>query len=365
MTPPAGREHSFRLVALGDSITVGVGDTVGPDAVYGPGWAAHLATVLGAETFTNLATEGARSRDVVGTQLGAALALRPHLATVLVGGNDVLRSDFDARHTLADLHRSAGELCRAGADVVLVLLPVIGLFELCPRLVRRVMRRRVASINAAVEEVAAATGAGRLAADGPAGQLVGGDEPTPRSVPCSELTSRSVGCTEIGPSKDRSRCKGPKSEQGLSKGPISRHGRVVVVDATQAIAPAGAKAWHVDRVHPSPAGHRQLALAAATALADLDPEYAPPPVRGSDREWVRALAARLPEAPDAPSVWQRLAWLLRAGLPWCARRGRDFLPGLLRAVVHDVRAERTFAPGGMVTGLADAGLDPRRRRGRG
>jgi hypothetical protein len=137
------------------------------------------------------------------------------------------------------------------------------------------------------------------------------------------------------------------------------------VDATRAIAPAGAGAWHVDRVHPSPAGHRQLALAAATALTDMDPGYASPTVRGADQERVRALAARLPEAPDPPSVWQRLAWLVTAGLPWCARRGRDFLPGLLRAVVHDLRAERVLAPGSMVTSLADSGLYPRRRIGRG
>lgn len=283
MTPPAGRERGFRLVALGDSITVGVGDTVGPDAVHGPGWAAHLATVLGAETFTNLATEGARSRDVVGTQLDAALALRPHLATVLVGGNDVLRSDFDARHTLADLHRSVGELCRAGADVLLVLLPVIGLFELGPRLVRRVMRRRVASINAAVEEVAG-----------------------------------------------------------------SAPGRVVVVDAARAIAPAGSRAWHIDRVHPSPLGHRALALAAAAALSvspgttgENGVVHTTSSVTSTTPFSPASALGRLPEAPDPPSTRERLAWLIRAGLPWCVRRGRDFLPGLLRAVVDDVRPQMT------------------------
>lgn len=319
MTSPAGREHCFRLVALGDSITAGVGDTVGPDAVHGPGWAAHLAVVLGVEQFTNVATSGARSRDLAETQLDAALALRPRLATVLVGGNDVLRSDFEARLTRADLHRCVSELRRAGTDVVLVRLPVIGLFELSPRLVRRVMRRRVAAINAAVDEVAAA-----MRADEP-------DEPD---------------------------------------GPATAPGRVVVVDAAQAIAPAGAKAWHVDRVHPSPAGHRRLALGAATALADLDPVYEIAPDEalavGQAPAVARAelLAARLPEAPDPPSVWQRLVWLLRAGLPWCVRRGRDFLPGLLRAVVHDLRSERAFTPSGIVTSFADSSLDPRRRIGR-
>ena len=125
------------------------------------------------------------------------------------------------------------------------------------------------------------------------------------------------------------------------------------MDAAEAIAPAGEKAWHVDRVHPSPAGHRQLALGVADELARLDPQYAP------------ARAARLPAAPDPPSARQRLVWLVRAGLPWCVRRGRDFVPGLLRSVVQDLRAERAFTPGGMVTSLADSGLDPRRRIGRG
>jgi lysophospholipase L1-like esterase len=309
MTSPAGRERCFGLVALGDSITVGVGDTVGPDAVHGPGWAAHLAAVLGVESFTNLATNGARSHDVAQTQLDTALALRPRLATVLVGGNDVLRSDFDARLTLMDLHRCVRELRDAGTDVVLVRLPVIGLFELGPRLVRRVMRRRVAAINAAVLEVASA---------------------------------------------------GPEDESDDRPGPA--RGRVVVVDAALAIAPAGDKAWHVDRVHPSPAGHRRLALSVASALTELDPAYAVAP---ASRTTPDALAARLPGAPDPPSAWQRLAWLFRAGLPWCVRRGRDFVPGLLRAVVHDLRAERVLAPGGMVTSLADSGLDPRRRLGRG
>ena len=378
MTAPAGRERCFGLVALGDSITAGVGDTVGPDAVHGPGWAAHLATVLGAEVFTNLATNGARSSDVAGTQLAAAAALRPRLATVLVGGNDVLRSDFDARRTLLDLHRCVSELCRAGTDVVLVQLPVIGLFELSPRLVRHVMRRRVASVNAAVEEVAAASS-------------VHCEAPVLSSVHCEAPALSSVPCFEIGPSVDRSRSKGPNQGPRLGNQPNPARGRVIVVDAVQAIAPAGAKAWHIDRVHPSPAGHRLLALGVAIALTQLDTEYAvavdepvaaavDDPVAAAVDEPVavtvdapvavtvhapvavtvdepigvgqmdpgtRALAARLPQAPDPPSARHRLTWLLRAGLPWCVRRGRDFLPGLFRAVVHDLRAEQALTPDGL------------------
>ena len=63
------------VVALGDSVTVGVGD-IGVPA----GWAAHLSFALGAAEFTNVARLGARARDVSGIQAAGTSAhktLRP------------------------------------------------------------------------------------------------------------------------------------------------------------------------------------------------------------------------------------------------------------------------------------------------
>ncbi|MBE1875099.1 SGNH/GDSL hydrolase family protein [Myceligenerans pegani] len=311
-------------VALGDSITVGVGDTVGPDARHGAGWAAHLATVLRVGRFRNLASNGSRARDVVGGQLTEALRLRPALATVLVGGNDVLRSDFSPREIESALARTVGALASTGSDVILVRLPVIGLFELAPRAVRRVMRRRVAVVNAAVDAAAAAA----------------------RQEP----------------------------------------GRVMVVDGAEAIESAGAGAWHIDRVHPSPAGHRKLALEVARAWLEEAPRTgsaiatqgggapsealsagaaASAPARSEAVSEVApplaALAARLPSAPDPPSWWQRAGWLVVKGIPWTWRRGGDFLPGLIRAVVSDLRSDQMMSPGSAIAGIADSGLDPRKR----
>ncbi len=263
------------VVALGDSISAGVGDAVGPGCVHGPGWAAHLATLLGAPGFRNLARNGARSRDVVEAQLPAALALRPELATLVVGGNDALRSDFSAAAIARDLTATVAALVDVGARVVLATLPPIGLFELGPAPVRRVMRARVESINAAVRRAAGPVGEG-----------------------------------------------------------------VVVVDVRAAVVTAGARAWHVDRVHPSPLGHRTLAVAAAQALwQELSGPGLGMPGRGpDDSPWDDLLALLAPPPAATPPVAERLAWLAFAGVPWAVRRGRDFLPGLARAVVDDLRA---------------------------
>ncbi|BDZ42494.1 hypothetical protein GCM10025865_17930 [Paraoerskovia sediminicola] len=279
------------VVALGDSITVGVGDvgvsTTGEHAAWSSarvdddvprvGWAAHLATLLGARTFTNLATNGARARDVSGSQLGHALELGPTVATLLVGGNDVLRSDFDPREVATHVSLSVAALRDAGAVVLLVRLPTIGLFDLLPGPVRRVMRRRIAAVNAAVDEIGA---------------------------------------------------------------PRRPHGSVpLVLDAAGCMGRWGPEGWHVDRVHPSAAGHRRLALEAAHHLVRAG-ALGPAGGSGGGAEAVVLRAAALSALPPAPPLTARLGWLVAEGIPWTVRRGRDLLPGLTRAIVEDLRAER-------------------------
>ncbi|MGW5639452.1 SGNH/GDSL hydrolase family protein, partial [Streptomyces sp. NPDC003832] len=107
----------LRFVALGDSLSEGVGDPVG-DAWRG--WAALLAGGLadGPVAFTNLAVSGAQTRDVLERQLPAALALRPDVVSVLVGVNDTLRCTFDIQAVAARLDRVYGALAGRGAVVL-------------------------------------------------------------------------------------------------------------------------------------------------------------------------------------------------------------------------------------------------------
>ena len=159
-----------RIVALGDSVTVGVGDQVLPGG--NPGWAAHLATALDASHFANLATLGARARDVRDRQLAVAVTLRPSLATLVIGGNDVLRGDFDATSVGRDVGVVCDALVRIGSQVVIVLLHDPRESLPGPRVIRDVLSRRARSVNCAIiDDVGRTPGVtvvdprGRLAAD--------------------------------------------------------------------------------------------------------------------------------------------------------------------------------------------------------
>lgn len=255
------------LCALGDSISSGVGDRVAgrprsgrvgladePDA----GWCRHLATLLGTDLL-NLGRSGARALDVQRHQLPTALAAAPDLATVLVGGNDVLRGDHDAEQVRAALHASVGALLAAGTAVVLVVPPVLGPELPVPAAARRVLGRRMTQVRAVTADVAEALA----------------------------------------------------------------HPRLTVVDADPVRA-HGPGVLHIDRIHPSPAGHRMLAQHVHGELAR--------------RGWPTAAAVQ--PAPPPPGVALQAAWLLVRGAPWLARRSRDLLPELVRLVAQDEVARR-------------------------
>lgn len=250
------------LVALGDSVSAGVGD-----APADGGWVRHLATLVGARP-VNLARSGARARNVLREQLPTALALAPPLVTVMIGGNDVLRGDFDVDEVRESLRATLSALTAAGSRVVLVVPPPVGRDLPAPDLVRRVLTRRTAAVRSAAFGVAA---------------TVSRDPAVP----------------------------------------------VVVIDAADVRAAAGPQVFHIDRIHPSPLGHRELARQVATALA----------VHGWPTTGV------LSPVPASPCLALKMAWLAFRGVPWLVRRSRDLLPELARMVVREELLARG-APGG-------------------
>jgi lysophospholipase L1-like esterase len=138
----------IRYAALGDSVTLGLGDPL-PDGSW-RGWATILAEALAAcdeVKLCNLARSGALVCDVAAEQLPRAVDESPSLATVLVGVNDTLRGRFELTAIAADLDGILAELRRSGALVLTASLPDPGLMLGIPGMLRRPLARRIHAIN--------------------------------------------------------------------------------------------------------------------------------------------------------------------------------------------------------------------------
>ncbi len=149
---PTPAPEALRFAALGDSLTEGLGDPH-PDTGL-RGWAALLADGLPAPGrgvhLVNLARSGARARDVAGEQLTAARALRPHVAALIIGVNDTLRSAFDIGHAARVLDTAIGTLSADGAVVLTACLPDPGRMLRLPRALGDPLARRMHALNEVV-----------------------------------------------------------------------------------------------------------------------------------------------------------------------------------------------------------------------
>ena len=105
-----------RYVAIGDSTAEGLDD---PDGRGGyRGWADRLAERIardqGGLLYANLALRGRRTREVLDEQLEKALAMRPDLALVVAGTNDLLRPTSTRRRWRARWNGCKPPLSRRG-----------------------------------------------------------------------------------------------------------------------------------------------------------------------------------------------------------------------------------------------------------
>ena len=146
-----------RYVAIGDSSTEGLDDPNGRGGYTG--WAdrlaGHIAHAQGTLQYANLAVRGRHTREVLGEQLHVAVAMKPSVATVFSGTNDVVSRRFDLRTLSADIEEMQGALVSAGATVLTITLP-----DLTPVMpMARWLAPRVHALNEAVRAAAARTGA--------------------------------------------------------------------------------------------------------------------------------------------------------------------------------------------------------------
>jgi lysophospholipase L1-like esterase len=151
-----------RFAALGDSVTHGVGDAV---PTGWRGWARILADALGEShdvSFCNLAVSGAVTGDVRHKQLPEALAHQPHIASLIVGINDTMRSTWDRTRIRTELLETAAALHGAGAVLLTVRFHDHGRVFGLPALLRRPLFARIAFLNEVYDEIHATYGGIRV-----------------------------------------------------------------------------------------------------------------------------------------------------------------------------------------------------------
>jgi lysophospholipase L1-like esterase len=245
---------------MGDSLTLGVGDGF-HDSDGSQGWAAHAAKALGASRFHNVARNGVRARHL-DQHVAVALDDEADIVLMSVGGNDVLRSDFDPAEIRRAVRSAIVRLQTAGCRVVLLTLTPIRLFTLFPSAIISIMTRRIDAANEALADAVAGT-------------------------------------------------------------------KARVVDIPTVMSLGGDEAWHTDRIHPSPKGHRLIAGRALHVIEDFP------------------IVAEIEDAPPPPSRVIRTWWIVRKGIPWIAKRSVDLIPGIAWLLISELRRtrrERARAP---------------------
>jgi lysophospholipase L1-like esterase len=146
-----------RFVAIGDSTVEGLDD---PDGHGGyRGWAdriaQRLAELQGSILYANLGIRGRTTRQIREEQLAPAIAMRPDLAAVVSGMNDLLRGTFDANALREDILATQRPLIEGGATVVTFTLPEFG--DVMP--LARMLRSRILAMNQAIRDASASSGA--------------------------------------------------------------------------------------------------------------------------------------------------------------------------------------------------------------
>ena len=146
------------LAVIGDSAASGVGDSDANGNHFG--WGYHLAQAFNEPLiYINAARPGARSGEVLEEQLVKVSVHDPELVAVVVGGNDLLRSNFSPTVFENNLRETLIRLVSTGATVMLLELHDPTKIVPMPYLVGRICRRRVAAVNKATSKMAQDFGA--------------------------------------------------------------------------------------------------------------------------------------------------------------------------------------------------------------
>ena len=151
------RQLVRKYVAIGDSLSEGLGDWGFEHDREGCGWTDRLAGLLAQQAavygqkleYANLAIRGSKMLEILTAQLEDALALEPELVTIMAGSNDLMKSRKHRPALRALLRGAIGRLLASGCQVV-----VVNTINPMHLKVFRRLAKRSASMTQLIEETA-------------------------------------------------------------------------------------------------------------------------------------------------------------------------------------------------------------------
>lgn len=113
-------------IAIGDSLSEGLGDFTFNQNRHHNGWTDRLAGILAREAqdsnydfhFANLALRGTKLETIMSQQVAKALQLQPDLVSVMAGSNDLLSKEDSLPRLRASYRDGLQQLLAGGCDVV-------------------------------------------------------------------------------------------------------------------------------------------------------------------------------------------------------------------------------------------------------
>jgi len=143
---------ALNFAVIGDSAAHGVGDLESNGLEKG--WAGYLSrNFLDHYRYENFSRPGAKSIEVLDVQLPQALEIEPDICAVIVGGNDLLRNGFDPHLLYQNLRQTCRALALAGSEILMVELHDPNQLLRLPKLLKRVLRRRVNAVNQVYQKI--------------------------------------------------------------------------------------------------------------------------------------------------------------------------------------------------------------------
>jgi lysophospholipase L1-like esterase len=147
--------HHF--VAIGDSFTEGIGDSV--DGFAKLGAVDRIAAALRQSSpdlrYTNLAQRGLVVSEIREQQLDTALRLDPDLVSVVAGANDIMSGRFSADRWETEFQIVYETLTQAGATVIAANIPEFPVLRTLKEPLQARVMGNIARGNGVIERLAA------------------------------------------------------------------------------------------------------------------------------------------------------------------------------------------------------------------